>query len=112
MSKQSDNVRFDYDATTDVLQVTFGTGEPSFGEEVDDLLIVEYGIYSGTPTGFQLLHVREVGVDKVELRLKRLLPKLRRQESKQRSALRTGRNRLLQQAIKALERKAEDLVAA
>src|SRR5436190_7432224 len=105
MSKQTDNVRFNYDATTDVLHVTFGTGEPSFGEEVDDLLIVEYGVYSGTPTGFQLLHVREVGVAKVELRLKRLLPKVRRQESKQLSKLRIGRSCLFQHAIKALEKK-------
>lgn len=46
---------FEHDEVADVLYVTFGTGEPSFCREIDDVLIVEIGAYTKLPTGFRIL---------------------------------------------------------
>ena len=43
------------DDDQDVLYVTFGTGEPSFCEEIDDFLLIERGIDSKEMTGYRLL---------------------------------------------------------
>lgn len=39
MKTKANNIQFDYDEQADVLHVSFGTGEPSFSEEFDDLLL-------------------------------------------------------------------------
>src|SRR2546426_390725 len=57
LAMKSKDLQVDYDEKADVLYVTFGTGELSFSEELDDDLVLDFGIYSGAPTGFQLLHV-------------------------------------------------------
>ena len=44
-----------YDAETDVLEISFGTGEPSLSRNVDDRLILDIGMYSKLPTGLQVL---------------------------------------------------------
>ncbi|MBI2925580.1 MAG: DUF2283 domain-containing protein [Verrucomicrobia bacterium] len=110
--RKANGLKFDFDAAADVLQVSFGTGEPSFSEEINDLLVMEYGIYSGAPTGFQVLHVREIGLDAVAARLKRSLPRVRNREAQILSKLAAGRGALLRRAVRALAEKREDLVAA
>lgn len=45
-----------YDPESDVFYVTFNTGEPSYVLEVDDVLLVEMGLFSHTPTGFRVLN--------------------------------------------------------
>jgi hypothetical protein len=57
MAKISPKV--DYDEFGDVLYITFGTGEPSYCEEIDDFLLLELGIFSNLPTGFRLIGFRE-----------------------------------------------------
>lgn len=57
MAKISPKV--DYDEFGDVLYVTFGTGEPSYCEEVDDFLLLELGIFSNLPTGFRFIGFKE-----------------------------------------------------
>jgi uncharacterized protein YuzE len=68
-------VRFDYDKEADVLYITLGTGEPSYCEEVDDILLVERGLLSNKITGFRILDVRHHGIDKVGLKVSGVIKK-------------------------------------
>jgi hypothetical protein len=45
-----------YDQEEDIYYVSMQTPEPSLAEEVDDMLIVEFGILTGMPTGFRILN--------------------------------------------------------
>lgn len=45
-----------YDKDNDIMYVTFGTGEPSFAVEVDDVVILEIGAFSNLFTGFRILN--------------------------------------------------------
>ena len=65
-------VETQYDPETDVLEVFFGTEEPSFAREVDDTLIIDVGMYSKLPTGFQILNASKVRDEHtaIELRAK------------------------------------------
>jgi hypothetical protein len=45
-----------YDKEDDVYYVNFGTGEPSYSVEVDDVLVVEVGMFSNLPTGYRILN--------------------------------------------------------
>jgi len=49
----------DYDEFADVLYVTFGSEEPSYCEEIDDLLLIERGMFSKIPTGFRIIGLKE-----------------------------------------------------
>jgi hypothetical protein len=104
-------ISFDYDRAADVLYVTFGTGEPSFSEEIDGFLVMDVGMYSGAPTGFQVLHVKEIGVKKVNVVLKRELEKFKTYEEQTRELLASGRDTLMRNALKAFGEKAPKLVA-
>ena len=60
-----------YDQEDDVYYVTFKTGEPSYCVEVNDVILLEVGLFSNLPTGFRILNfhknnVKSVGI-KVEL---------------------------------------------
>jgi uncharacterized protein YuzE len=45
-----------YDTEDDIYYVSFQTGEPSLVQEVDDVVLVEVGMYSKLPTGFRILN--------------------------------------------------------
>ena len=45
-----------YDQEDDVYYVTFKTGEPSYVVEVDDILLLEVGMFTHMPTGFRILN--------------------------------------------------------
>jgi hypothetical protein len=45
-----------YDKEDDIYYVTLRTAEPSLVEEVDDMLLVEFGMFTGMPTGFRILN--------------------------------------------------------
>ncbi len=45
-----------YDQEDDVYYVTFKTGEPSYSVEVDDILLLEVGVFTNLPTGFRVLN--------------------------------------------------------
>lgn len=73
-------INFDYDKETDVLYITLGTGEPSYCEEVDDILLIERGFITHNVTGFRVVGIRHhkieavaVGIGKI---LKREMPPL------------------------------------
>jgi len=67
------DVKFDYDKDADVLYITLGTGEPSYCEEVDDILLVERGFITDNVTGFRVLDVRHHGIKAVEVGVLRVL---------------------------------------
>jgi len=47
--------KIDYDKEADVLYITLGTKEPSYCEEVDDILLIEKGFTTNKITGFRVL---------------------------------------------------------
>ena len=48
-----------YNEEDDVYYVTFKTGEPSFCLEVDDVLVLELGMFTNLPTGFRILNFKK-----------------------------------------------------
>ncbi|MCK4418693.1 DUF2283 domain-containing protein [Candidatus Aerophobetes bacterium] len=65
--------KVDYDEHGDVLYVTFGTGEASYCEEIDDFLLLELGMFSNLPTGFQLIgfkeKIKQVGIKNTRIKI-------------------------------------------
>jgi uncharacterized protein YuzE len=57
-----------YDEESDIYYVTFKSGEPSFAKEVDDVLLLEVGAFTGLPTGFRLLNYSKHKVTQVEIK--------------------------------------------
>ena len=45
-----------YNEEDDVYYVSFKTAEPSYCLEVDDILIIELGLFTNLPTGFRILN--------------------------------------------------------
>jgi hypothetical protein len=45
-----------YDPEDDIYYVSMNTLEPSFAQEIDDRLLVEFGIFSNLPTGFRIFN--------------------------------------------------------
>jgi hypothetical protein len=56
-----------YDQEDDVYYVTFKTGEPSYCVEVDDVLLLEVGLFTNLPTGFRILNFHKNHVKAVQL---------------------------------------------
>jgi len=52
------NIEFNeyYDEESDIYYVTFKTGEPSHVIELNDILLLEVGMFSALPTGFRILN--------------------------------------------------------
>ena len=55
------NVPFaeNYNEEDDVYYVTFKTGEPSYCYEIDDILVLELGLFTHLPTGFRILNFKK-----------------------------------------------------
>ena len=67
-----------YDQEDDTYYVTFKTGEPSYCIEVDDVLLLEVGMFTNLPTGFRILnfhksHVKPVQVKALSKKVKKTL---------------------------------------
>jgi len=77
MASHTGKISTSYDENADVLYVSFGTGEPSYCEEVDDLILFEVGMFSHRPTGFQIVgfkkHVKDFKFSVIEKAGKGLL---------------------------------------
>lgn len=56
-----------YDQESDTYYVTFKTGEPSIVQEVDDVILLEVGMFTNTPTGFRVLNFKENQVEKIAI---------------------------------------------
>ncbi|MDE1976860.1 MAG: hypothetical protein KGL04_02465 [Elusimicrobia bacterium] len=61
-----------YDEEDDVYYVTFKTGEPSGVVEMDDILLLEVGAFSGLPTGFRILNYSKQKIGSIEIAVKRV----------------------------------------
>lgn len=113
MAERAENkMKFDYDQEADVLYCSFGTGEPSFSEEVDDHVVIDFGIYTGAPTGFQVLHVKEAGVPSVKVVLEKKLPELLSRKQESLRAVCFEREQLMKRAVEAFPKRANSLVHA
>jgi uncharacterized protein YuzE len=80
-----------YDQEDDIYYVTMKTAEPSFAEEVDDVLLVEFGMFTNMPTGFRILNYakNKITADAFKLKFKEAckaagLRKLKSSETRQR----------------------------
>jgi uncharacterized protein YuzE len=62
-----------YDRECDVYYVTFNTGEPSYTVEVDDVILLEVGLYSRLPTGFRILNFSKSDSKPVKLQVAKKL---------------------------------------
>lgn len=60
-----------YDEEDDIYYVSFETGEPSYAEEIDDILIIECGMFTNMPTGFRILNFRKHKVGGVAFLIKK-----------------------------------------
>lgn len=110
LASTMNEIRFDYDPEGDVMHVSLGTGEPSFSEEIDDHLVVDIGIYSGAPTGFQLLHVKGVGIGKLQVTVNRAM-KAARKRAGAANAVAAEREHLIEKALRDLPGKARETLA-
>jgi hypothetical protein len=48
-----------YNEEDDVYYVSFKTSEPSYCMEVDDILVLELGVFTNLPTGFRILNFKK-----------------------------------------------------
>ena len=46
-----------YDQENDVYYVSFGTCEPSYSIEVDDIFVLDVGFFTNLPTGYRVLNM-------------------------------------------------------
>ena len=70
-----------YNEEDDVYYVTFKTGEPSYCLEVDDVLVLELGLFTNLPTGFRILNFNKnkvgfVGIGVLLRKIKETLHKI------------------------------------
>ena len=110
MAEKINKMKFDYDDKADVLYVSLGTGEPSFSEEIDDHVVVDFGMYTGAPTGFQILHVKEADVAQVLVGLQERLAHLIVIKKKEMESMFSQRQRMMRTAIESFPRRIGDLI--
>ena len=58
-----------YDQESDTHYATFKTGEPSYCIEVDDVILLELGMFSNLPTGFRILNFARNKVKRLGLKV-------------------------------------------
>ena len=56
-----------YDQEDDIYYVSFKTGEPSYVKEMDDILLLEVGMFTNMPTGFRILNFKKNRVAAVRI---------------------------------------------
>ena len=56
-----------YNEEDDVYYVTFKTGEPSYCHEVDDVFVLELGLFTNLPTGFRILNFKNNKIKSIML---------------------------------------------
>jgi hypothetical protein len=62
-----------YDADNDIYYVSFKIGEPSYVVEVDDILLLEVGIFTSLPTGFRIMNFKKHKINEVFIHVKEIL---------------------------------------
>lgn len=61
-----------YDEEDDIYYVTFKTGEPSGVLELDDILLLEVGAFTGLPTGFRILNYSKQKIGEIQIACKKV----------------------------------------
>lgn len=56
-----------YNEEDDVYYVTFKTGEPSYCHEIDDVFVLELGLFTNLPTGFRILNFKKNKVKTISI---------------------------------------------
>ena len=72
-----------YDTETDTLYVSFGTGEPSYADEIDDVFVVEMGMFSHLPTGFRVINFSQHKDKAITASIKKVIKDRVRREQKE-----------------------------
>ena len=84
MAKQTNQQIIEsYDSEADTLYVSFGTGEPSYAEEIDDVFVVEMGMFSHLPTGFRVINFSKHKVKAIFTSIKKVIKDRVRREQKE-----------------------------
>jgi uncharacterized protein YuzE len=84
MAKQTNQqIVESYDTAADTLYVSFGTGEPSYAEEIDDVFVVEMGMFSHLPTGFRVINFSKHKVKAILASIKKVIKDRVRHQQKE-----------------------------
>ena len=89
---------FEYDGDGDVLYISLGTREPSYCEEIDDVVLVEKGFFSNQITGFRILDASRRKV-KIDVLLERILPEVIERERTELESILGEREKILSDLV-------------
>ena len=92
-----------YDQEDDVYYVSFKTGEPSCVVEIDDVILLEVGLFTNMPTGFRILNFKKHKVGSVSIIFKKIRKTVEDAAKNLQSAIRSREDQL--------ERKLEEVLA-
>jgi hypothetical protein len=94
--KGSMNIDFDeyYDKEDDIYYVTFKTGEPSYVVEVDDVLLIEMGLFTDLPTGFRILNFHKNKITSIAFLTKKIKKAMEKAEKEHSTNFRRRENRI------------------
>ena len=56
-----------YNEEDDIYYVTFKTGEPSYCLELNDVLLLEMGLFTNLPTGFRVLDFKKNKINAIKI---------------------------------------------
>jgi len=83
-----------YDQEDDIYYVTFKTGEPSYVVEVDDIFLLELGIFTHMPTGFRILNFKKHSIGSVQILVKKIKKTIEEVAKDHRSLIQTRENQV------------------
>jgi hypothetical protein len=66
-----------YDQEDDTYYVTFKTGEPSYCIELDDICLLEVGVFTNLPTGLRILNFHRHKLENIKINIRVLLDKVK-----------------------------------
>ena len=89
MANKNIDIRHSYDKDADILYVRLGDDqEPTFVENVDDILLLEIGWFSGLPKGFRILGPKYHNISSISATIvKRIKKNLRQLMENKRKAI-------------------------
>ncbi len=78
-----------YDQEDDIYYVSFKTAEPSYVIEIDDVLLLEVGMFTNMPTGFRIMNFKKHKVRAVKIFAQKVKKSIEEATKDFRSNLRT-----------------------
>ena len=92
-----------YDQEDDIYYVSFKTGEPSCVVEINDVILLEVGMFTNMPTGFRILNFKKHKVGSVRIIFKKIRKTVENAAKNLQSIIRSREDQL--------ERKLEEVLA-